>query len=169
MNPKQTIKSKIFPAFPVFFETLKKWKTHNYKLVFTNGCFDILHRGHADSLLKSASFGDKLIVGLNSDASVKMLKGPNRPVFDQESRAFILASLQMVDAVVIFDEETPYELIRQIQPDVLVKGNEYLLEEIAGYDIVLAKGGKVERIELTPGFSTSEIIRKINTKIQKNH
>ncbi|HBL74420.1 MAG: hypothetical protein A2W90_20065 [Bacteroidetes bacterium GWF2_42_66] len=164
MNSEQVIKSKISPSFPAFFETLKSWKTQNYKLVFTNGCFDILHRGHADSLVKSASFGNKLIVGLNSDASVKMLKGSGRPVFDQQSRAYLLASLQMVDAVIIFDEETPYELIKQIQPDVLVKGSEYQLEEIAGYDIVLAKGGTVERIELTPGFSTSEIIRKIKNE-----
>ena len=145
---------------------MKSWKTHNYKLVFTNGCFDILHRGHVDSLIKSAAFGDKLIVGLNSDASVKLLKGPDRPIFDQQSRAYLLASLQMVDAVILFDEETPYELIGKIQPDVLVKGSEYKIEEIAGYDIVLAKGGTVERIELTPGFSTSEIIRKINFKTQ---
>ncbi len=164
MNSDQAIQNKIFPSFPAFFETLKSWKNHNYKLVFTNGCFDILHRGHADSLIKSATFGDKLIVGLNSDASVKMLKGPDRPIFDQQSRAYLLASLQMVDAVILFDEETPYELIGRIQPDVLVKGKEYQLEEIAGYDIVLAKGGSVERIDLTPGFSTSEIIRKLKNE-----
>lgn len=165
MNSEQTIKSKIFSSFPAFSETLKSWKMHNLKLVFTNGCFDVLHRGHADSLIKSAAFGDKLIVGLNSDSSVKILKGNDRPIFEQESRAFLLASLEMVDAVVIFEEETPYELIGKIQPDVLVKGSEYKLEEIAGHDIVLAKGGTVERIKLTPGFSSSEIIRRINSKI----
>ena len=165
MNFDQVIKDKIFRSFEEFSFLLNKWQKKNFKLVFTNGCFDILHRGHADSLIKSASFGDKLIVGLNSDSSVKILKGSDRPVFDQESRAYLLASLQMVDAVVIFEEETPYELIGKIQPDVLVKGSEYKLEEIAGYDIVLAKGGTVERIELTPGFSTSETIRRINSKI----
>lgn len=161
MKTDQSIQSKIFHSFSDFFEILKSWKINNQKLVFTNGCFDILHRGHADSLLQSASFGDKLIVGLNSDYSVKKLKGDSRPVFDQESRAVLLASLQMVDAVIIFDEDTPYELIKNIQPDVLVKGQEYSLEEIAGHDIVLARGGKVERIQLTPGFSTTEIIRKL--------
>ncbi len=164
MDAEQLIRKKIFNSFSDFFETLKKWKSHNLKLAFTNGCFDILHRGHADSLLQAASFGDKLIVGLNSDTSVKRLKGESRPVFDQESRAIMLASLQMVDAVVIFDEDTPYELIRQIQPDVLVKGQEYRLDEIAGHDIVLARGGKVERIQLTPGFSTTEIIRKLKSE-----
>lgn len=164
MNSGQAIKDKIFRTFDEFSVLLKEWQKANLKLVFTNGCFDILHRGHADSLIKSAAFGDRLIVGLNSDTSVKILKGNDRPIFEQESRAFLLASLEMVDAVIIFEEETPYELIGKIQPDVLVKGCEYKLEEIAGYDIVLAKGGTVEQIELTPGFSTSEIIRRINSK-----
>ncbi|MDO8927637.1 MAG: hypothetical protein Q7W54_01460, partial [Bacteroidota bacterium] len=110
---------------------------------------------------KAAEFGDRLIIGLNSDVSVKLLKGENRPLIDQQSRAVLLASLLMVDAVIMFDEETPYELIKDILPDVLVKGSEYQIEEIAGFDIVLASGGKVERIELTEGFSTTDIIQKI--------
>lgn len=152
---------KIYPSFEDFFETLKSWKTNNYKLVFTNGCFDLLHRGHVDYLEKSAGLGDKLIVGLNTDHSVSLLKGPNRPLVDQDSRAIVMAALQMVDAVILFDEETPYDLIKAIQPDVLVKGKDYAVEEIAGFDIVLARGGIVETIELTDGFSTSALIDKI--------
>ena len=130
-------------------------------MVFTNGCFDLVHRGHIDSLAKAAEFGDRLIVGLNSDVSVKLLKGENRPLIDQQSRAILLASLLMVDAVILFDEETPYEMIKSIVPDILVKGAEYKTEEIAGFNIVLASGGKVERIELTEGFSTTDLIQKI--------
>ena len=133
-------------------------------MVFTNGCFDLVHRGHIDSLVKAAELGDRLIVGLNSDQSVKLLKGEKRPLVDQQSRAVLLASLLMVDAVVLFDEETPYDLIRSIQPDVLVKGSEYQIEEIAGSDIVLASGGRVERIDLTEGFSTSDLIQKIKER-----
>ena len=155
------ISQKIYPSFEAFFDTLKRWKTKNYKLVFTNGCFDLLHRGHVDYLSKSAKLGDKLIIGLNTDQSVKILKGDKRPLMDEESRAIVMASLQMVDAVILFDQETPYELIKSIQPNVLVKGNDYEIEEIAGFDIVLARGGTVETIELTEGYSTSALIGKI--------
>ncbi|SFE44205.1 rfaE bifunctional protein, domain II [Sunxiuqinia elliptica] len=153
--------AKIYPSCDAFFNTLKMWKTSNQKLVFTNGCFDLLHRGHIDSLLKSAALGDKLIVGLNTDRSVKQLKGSKRPLMDEQARALMLAALQMVDAVILFDKETPYDLIKFVQPDVLVKGNEYAIEEIAGYDIVLARGGTVETIELTKGYSTSALIQQI--------
>lgn len=153
--------AKIYPSCDAFFNTLKMWKTSNQKLVFTNGCFDLLHRGHIDSLLKSAALGDKLIVGLNTDRSVKQLKGSKRPLMDEQARALMLAALQMVDAVILFEEETPYDLIKFVQPDVLVKGNEYAIEEIAGYDIVLARGGTVETIELTKGYSTSALIQQI--------
>ncbi|MHA7110718.1 D-glycero-beta-D-manno-heptose 1-phosphate adenylyltransferase [Sunxiuqinia elliptica] len=155
------LKAKIYPSCDAFFNTLKMWKTSNQKLVFTNGCFDLLHRGHIDSLLKSAALGDKLIVGLNTDRSVKQLKGSKRPLMDEQARALMLAALQMVDAVILFDKETPYDLIKFVQPDVLVKGNEYAIEEIAGYDIVLARGGTVETIELTKGYSTSALIQQI--------
>lgn len=161
MNFEQQIENKIFQSINEFNPVLKTWKKKHIKLVFTNGCFDIFHRGHADSLLKSAAFGDKLIVGLNSDVSIKQLKGESRPVFNQEARAFVLASLLVVDAVIIFGEQTPYHLIRAIQPDVLVKGSEYKVEEVVGHDIVMARGGKVERISLTPGFSTTDAIQKI--------
>ena len=152
---------KIFQSFDEFFECLKSWKTKNQKLVFTNGCFDILHRGHIDYLDKTAALGDKLIVGLNTDSSVKTLKGKKRPFIDEKSRAILIASLEMVDAVILFSDETPYDLINKIKPDVLTKGKDYEIEEIAGFDIVLEKGGKVETIEFTKGFSTTSLIEKI--------
>lgn len=164
MTATQIIQSRIFSNKEDFSALGAKWKQAGSSIVFTNGCFDLLHRGHIDSLAKAAAYGDKLVVGLNSDTSVKFLKGKNRPLVDQQSRAIMLASLIMVDAVVIFDEETPYELIKSILPDVLVKGSEYQVEEIAGYDIVLAEGGKVERIDLTEGFSTSALIAKIKNE-----
>lgn len=161
MTPSEIIRSKIFENAQAFGSVLNQWKQAGDTVVFTNGCFDLVHRGHIDSLAKAAALGDRLIVGLNSDVSVKLLKGESRPLIDQQSRAILLASLLMVDAVILFDEETPYELIRSIVPDVLVKGTEYQVEEIAGFDVVLAAGGRVERIELTEGFSTSDLIRKI--------
>lgn len=164
MRPVEIIQSKIFENAQAFRPVLDQWKKAGETVVFTNGCFDLVHRGHIDSLAKAAEFGDRLIVGLNSDVSVKLLKGLNRPLVDQQSRAVLLASMLMVDVVIMFDEETPYELIHNILPDVLVKGSEYQIEEIAGYDIVLASGGRVERIELTEGFSTSDIIQKVKNK-----
>jgi rfaE bifunctional protein nucleotidyltransferase chain/domain len=161
MNPSEIIQSKIFENAQAFGPVLNKWKQAGDVVVFTNGCFDLVHRGHIDSLAKAAALGDRLIVGLNSDVSVKLLKGENRPLVDQQSRSILLASLLMVDAVILFDDETPYELIRSIIPDVLVKGTEYKVEEIAGFDVVLKARGRVERIELTEGFSTSDLIRKI--------
>ena len=136
----------------------------NQKIVFTNGCFDIIHKGHADYLSKARSLGDFLVVGLNTDASVKRQnKSPERPVNDEQSRAFVLASMHVVDAVILFDEDTPYELIKAIQPDVLVKGADYKPDEIVGADIVRARGGEVVTIELTEGFSTSRLIEKIKS------
>ncbi len=164
MTVSEIIHSRIFANAPAFIPVLEQWEQAGDVVVFTNGCFDLLHRGHIDSLTRAAALGDRLIVGLNSDVSVKLLKGENRPLIDQQSRAVLLASLLMVDAVVLFNEETPYKLIRSIVPDVLVKGTEYKVEEIAGSDIVLASGGRVERIELTEGFSTSDLIRKIKDK-----
>lgn len=161
MKATEIIQSRIFENAQALDTVLAKWKQAGNKIVFTNGCFDLVHRGHIDSLAKAAEMGDRLIVGLNSDKSVKLLKGENRPLIDEQSRAILLASLLMVDAVVLFEEETPYELIRSLQPHVLVKGSEYQVEEIAGFDIVLAAGGRVERIDLTEGFSTSELILKI--------
>lgn len=157
----RNISSKIYPTFKSFKWVLQSWKTNNETIVFTNGCFDIIHHGHVDSLQKSAALGTKLIVGLNSDASVKILKGKKRPVLNEKNRAIILAAFEFVDAVIIFPEETPAELIAQIIPNVLVKGKQYKINEIAGHETVLANGGKVETLELVPGISTSELIRKI--------
>ena len=115
-----------------------------WKVVFTNGCFDLVHQGHIDYLSKARDLGDVLVVGLNTDASVRRLKGPRRPINDEYSRALLLASMLFVDYVVLFGEDTPYELIKTLQPDILVKGSDYRPEDIVGYDIVMAKGGKVE-------------------------
>ena len=141
------------------------WRFKQKKIVFTNGCFDLLHLGHIDYLSKAKDCGDVLLVGINTDRSVKMLgKGSNRPITDENARATIIAALHFVDAVVLFDEETPYELIKTVQPDVLVKGSDYLAEDIVGYDVVKEKGGKVITIDFLPGYSTTEIIRKIKSE-----
>jgi rfaE bifunctional protein nucleotidyltransferase chain/domain len=130
-------------------------------VVFTNGCFDVLHRGHIQYLAQAADLGDLLIIGLNTDESVKKLKGPSRPYLDENTRALILASLGFVSAVVLFNEETPYSLIRKIQPHHLVKGGDYKAEEVVGHDIVKAKGGHTHIIPFTEGYSSTSIIGKI--------
>lgn len=142
-------------------KALTAWHLNHHKIVFTNGCFDLIHRGHIDYLSKSADLGDVLIIGLNSDKSVTKIKGQNRPIIDEYSRALLLASFSFITAVVLFDEDTPYNLISEIQPDVLVKGADYRVDEIVGHDIVLSKGGKVVTIDYLPGFSTSAIEQKI--------
>ena len=131
------------------------------KIVFTNGCFDILHAGHADYLKKAKSLGDILIVGINSDESIRRIKGEKRPIIPQELRAYLLDSLKPVDYVIIFEEDTPFELIKAIKPDVLVKGADWDLDKIVGADFVLSYGGKVERIEFSFDISTTKIIEKI--------
>lgn len=141
--------------------TLSIWRFKNDKIVFTNGCFDILHRGHVEYLAKAASLGTKLVIGLNSDSSVKRLKGDSRPVNDEKSRALLLASLIFVDAVILFDTDTPYDLIKAVQPDVVVKGGDYKAEDIVGYDIVKAKGGEVATIDFIEGFSTTSTIERM--------
>ena len=137
---------------------LNLWREEGRTIVFSNGCFDILHRGHVEYLSKAADLGDILIIGLNTDDSVRRLKGPSRPVNDEKARAVVLAALESVDAIMFFEEDTPYNLIKRVQPDVLVKGKDYKAEDIVGYDIVTAKGGKVETIELVEGFSTTNIL-----------
>ncbi|QIA10048.1 D-glycero-beta-D-manno-heptose 1-phosphate adenylyltransferase [Draconibacterium halophilum] len=154
-------KSKIFTDFESLYPLLSIWKGSDNTIVFTNGCFDLIHNGHIDSLQKSAAFGTKLIVGLNSDVSVKRLKGDKRPILNEQARAEILAAFECVDAVILFDEETPAEIIAKVIPDVLVKGAQYEIHEIAGHDTVLNNGGKVETLELIEGISTSEIINRI--------
>ena len=144
-------------------EKLNLWRKEGKTIVFSNGCFDILHRGHVEYLSKAADLGDILIIGLNTDASVKRIKGPSRPVNDEKARAVVLAALEFVDAIMFFEEDTPYNLIKNVQPDVLVKGKDYKAEDIVGYDIVTNKGGKVETIELVEGFSTTNILNSMNS------
>jgi rfaE bifunctional protein nucleotidyltransferase chain/domain len=163
MDKLIAIKQKII-NYTELNRNIALWKFKGLKIVFTNGCFDILHLGHVEYLSRAASYGDILIIGLNSDRSVKSIKGPTRPVQDENSRATILASLQFVDRVILFDEDTPYELIKQIQPDVLVKGADYKPENIVGYDIVKAKGGEIITIEFVEGHSTTGIINKMNNR-----
>ena len=163
MNHTQIIESKI-TGIESLQRKLAFWRFREKKIVFTNGCFDLLHLGHIDYLAKAASLGNIFIVGLNSDRSVSAIKGPSRPLNDENSRLHIMASLFFVDAVVVFDEPTPHELIKAIRPDVLVKGGDYKKEDIVGYDIVTAKGGEVITIDLVPGYSTTAIEKKISGK-----
>ena len=128
---------------------------------FSNGCFDLVHQGHIDYLSKSRDLADYLIIGLNTDSSVRRLKGLRRPINDEYSRALMLASFLFVDYVVMFDEDTPYNLIKTLQPDVLIKGSDYKVEDIVGYDIVTARGGKVVTLDFIPGFSTTLIEKRI--------
>ncbi|MBI1768751.1 MAG: D-glycero-beta-D-manno-heptose 1-phosphate adenylyltransferase [Bacteroidetes bacterium] len=140
---------------------VKSWKKAGQKVVFTNGCFDLLHLGHVDYLEKARSLGDRLVVGLNTDSSVSRFKGPERPLQDQNSRARVMASLQFVDLVVFFDEDTPLNLISELEPNILVKGSDYLAENIVGADVVKKNSGEVKTIDLVPGYSTTRIVEKI--------
>ena len=144
-------------------QQIDSWKAKGEQIVFSNGCFDILHLGHVDYLEKARAKGDRLVLGLNTDQSVSRIKGPSRPIVDQNSRARIMAALEIVDLVILFDEETPKQLIESIKPDILVKGNDYNISNIVGADFVIKNGGKVETIELTSGFSSTNVIKKIQT------
>lgn len=161
----ESVKNKIITSPEDLARKLAIWKFQNKKIVFTNGCFDLLHRGHVEYLSEASTLGDILIIGMNTDASVKVLKGENRPVQDEYSRALILASLAFVDLVVPFPEETPYRLIESVRPDVLVKGGDYEVTEIVGYDILKSYGGQVVTISLTHGFSTTSILKKIGNPL----
>ncbi|HEY9343170.1 MAG TPA: D-glycero-beta-D-manno-heptose 1-phosphate adenylyltransferase [Hanamia sp.] len=160
MKKSNTISERILKREEIAAQ-VKRWRLKSKTIAFTNGVFDILHEGHIAVLAKAASFADVLVVGVNSDSSVKKLKGDSRPVNKESSRALMLASLITVDAVVIFDEETPLELIKIIKPDVLVKGGDYTVETIVGAKEVMAYNGRVEVIPLEEGFSTTGIIEKI--------
>lgn len=160
MNITESLLKKI-PNQQELDRLLAYWRFQQQKIVFTNGCFDIIHRGHIDYLAKAADLGHVLVIGLNTDASVNRLKGPTRPINDEYARAMVLAAMSFVSAVVLFDEDTPYELIRKVQPDILVKGADYKPEDIVGYDIVTAKGGQVVTLEYLPGYSTSMIEKRI--------
>ena len=142
-------------------QELGNWRQEGKKIVFTNGCFDIVHLGHIQFLQEAKNLGDILIVGLNSDSSVNKIKGKGRPILDQNSRSEILAAFEFVDGVIIFDQDTPFRLIEQLVPDVLVKGSDYLAENIVGSEIVLNSGGEVITIDLVEGYSTSNIIEKV--------
>lgn len=160
MNKLETIQNKIFDLDGLVLQ-LAIWRFQQKKIVFTNGCFDLLHLGHIDYLSKARDQGNILIVGVNTDNSVHRIKGGSRPLTNEKSRSSIIASLQFVDAVVLFDQDTPYELIKIVQPDVLVKGSDYKPEDIVGYDIVKAKDGEIVTIDFLEGYSTTLIENKI--------
>ena len=160
MRSGNSIPNKI-STLPELEKKLPQWRLIGKTIVFTNGCFDILHAGHIASLTEAAKHGDILIIGLNADSSIKELKGSNRPINDENARALLLASLAMVDAVILFSEPIPLELIIKIKPDVLVKGGDYKVEEIAGAKEVIGWGGKVIINPIIEGFSTTSIINKI--------
>jgi D-glycero-beta-D-manno-heptose 1-phosphate adenylyltransferase len=162
MSRLDIIRKKIFTYTDAdYHRMLAIWQFQGKKIVFTNGCFDILHQGHIDYLSKAADLGDLLIIGLNTDQSVRKIKGKSRPIQDEDSRAMVLASLGFVDVVVFFGEDTPYNLIKTTQPDILVKGADYKPEDIVGYDIVKNKGGKIVTIDFLEGYSTTAIEKKI--------
>ena len=160
---KIKIEDKIFSR-----ESLKsqciKWRQAREKMVFTNGCFDLLHKGHVSYLQDAARRGTKLIVGLNSDHSVRLLKGASRPIQNEEGRAWVLAALGMVDAVVLFEEETPESLIGELLPDVLVKGGDWKVDQIVGAQTVINHGGEVISLPFIKGYSTTDIEQKILNK-----
>lgn len=161
MSKLEAIKNKILNSGNLE-NYLSVCRFKSKRIVFTNGVFDLLHLGHIDYLSKAKDLGDILIIGVNTDESAKRLgKGSSRPITDEVSRSTIIAALGFVDAVVLFKEDTPYELIKTIQPDVLVKGADYKPDEIVGYDVVTAKGGNIEIIEFLPGYSTTGIENKI--------
>ena len=145
------------------FFTENALELHRQKIVFTNGCFDVLHFGHVHYLLETKKLGEILVVGLNSDDSVRRLKGPSRPINGEKERAFVLAALSFVDYVVLFEEDTPGNLIKAVRPDVLVKGGDYALDQIVGADFVRENGGTVTTIPFVEGFSSSQIIEQLKT------
>jgi D-glycero-beta-D-manno-heptose 1-phosphate adenylyltransferase len=161
MRKADIIEKKIF-TLPELVKRIAQWRVLGKTIAFTNGVFDIMHRGHIASLSQAASEADLLVVGLNSDASTKRLKGDSRPVNDEQARCIVMASLLMVDAVVLFEEDTPLELIKAVMPDVLVKGGDYTEEQIVGAKEVKANGGKVVINPIVEGFSTTGLIGKIS-------
>lgn len=162
MNSLENINNKIIRDWSLLPEILMDWKNNNQKIVFTNGCFDIIHRGHIELLSRAADLGQKLIVALNTDSSVKRLKGPERPFQDEASRSMIMGAFDFVDLVILFPQDTPQELIKIVNPDILVKGGDYKPEEIVGYDIVTANNGQVVTINFLEGYSTTKILNKLN-------
>ena len=162
MKQVKHLQSKIL-SITALESQLKKWRNSNQKIVFTNGCFDLLHLGHVDYLVKARDLGDRLVVGLNTDNSIKRLKGASKPIKDEQSRLALLAGMSYVDAVVLFDEDTPINLISAVMPDVLVKGGDYTIKGIVGHEIVLNNAGEVCTIDFVEGYSSSALIEKIKT------
>ncbi|MCD4737128.1 MAG: D-glycero-beta-D-manno-heptose 1-phosphate adenylyltransferase [Bacteroidales bacterium] len=160
MKQLSLIQSNIYEGINLHRQ-LSMWRFQDKKIVFSNGCFDILHLGHINYLARAADLGDILIIGLNSDFSIKNIKGGNRPIIDEKSRAMTLASLRFVDGVVLFDEDTPSNLIETVLPDILVKGGDYEAEEVVGYKTVTENGGEVVILNLVEGYSTTKIESKI--------
>lgn len=166
---KHSFSSKWFSDRSRAVEKVEEWKASGDRIVFTNGCFDILHPGHIELLSKASSFGERLVVGLNSDDSVMRLeKGDERPVMDETSRATLIMALEMVDGVVLFDEDTPLELISEVKPDRLVKGGDYQKESVVGKADVEANGGSVVLVQLLEGYSTSSVIEQIQSTPDKS-
>lgn len=158
----QSPQNKIFSETSPLISQIEKWKSQGYSIVFTNGCFDILHRGHVQYLYDAAQLGNKLVVAINTDSSVKLLnKGDNRPINNQEDRAFLLAAMEFVGAITFFNEATPLSLIEKIKPNVLVKGADYSPSQVIGKDFVENYGGKLVLIPFVEGYSSSNIINKI--------
>jgi len=160
MSHLNKINSKIYTLEDLQTQ-VESWKKSGEKVVFTNGCFDIVHRGHIEVLARTADLGTKFIIGLNSDSSIQKLKGEDRPIIDEQSRAILLAALSFVDAVVLFSEDTPINLISTLVPDVLAKGGDYEIETIVGHEIVQNNGGQVKLVPFVDGFSSTTIIDKI--------
>ena len=154
------IQSKVYIKEELL-DVMANWRANGESVVFTNGCFDLIHAGHLQYLAEARTLGDKLIVGLNSDESVKLLKGDSRPIKDENTRALLLASMHMVDAVILFSEETPLNLISDLLPDVLVKGGDWPVDKIVGAEVVLKNGGEVKSLGFIPGQSSSNLIQKI--------
>ena len=154
------INNKIFDL-QLLMKNIEKWRGEKKKIVFTNGCFDLIHLGHIEVLARSSDLGDKLIIGVNSDLSIKKLKGENRPIIEESSRIRQLSALEFVDAVVLFDEDTPLKLIETIKPDVITKGGDYTAKNVVGKEVVSQKNGEVVIIPLTQGYSTTSILNKI--------
>ena len=157
------LKAKIFNIKDLS-QIIKKWRLNGDKIIFTNGCFDLIHLGHLEILARSADLGDKLIVGINSDMSIKKIKGSSRPIIQEDSRAKQLAAIEFIDAVILFNEDTPYDLINILKPDVLTKGGDYKKNDIVGNELINKEQGDVVIIPLTQGFSTTSILEKIKNE-----
>jgi rfaE bifunctional protein nucleotidyltransferase chain/domain len=163
MHNIDIIRSKVMDL-PTLLNTLHRWRFFSKKIAFTNGCFDLLHLGHVDYLAKAADEADFLVIGVNTDESTRRLKGQHRPINNEEQRTMLLAALHFVSAVVLFNEDTPKELIHAVKPDVLIKGGDYSPENIVGADFVTGNGGRVMTIDFLPGYSTTAIEERIRAR-----